>query len=91
MSEEQLVLWIDACEKMLAWVKYKNARKGWRESKTLAEAILGKKKIKAIAVESRPKKPQIPSTGRTSNLPNQAREAMATAGMSAAGHPPRQP
>jgi hypothetical protein len=33
----------------------------------------------------------IADTGSQKNLPNQAREATATAGMSAAGQPPRQP
>ena len=44
MSDEQLVLWIDACEKMLSWVPHKNGRKMWRESKVLAEAVLEKRK-----------------------------------------------
>jgi hypothetical protein len=43
MSDKQLELWIDACEKMQASVPYKNARKGWAESKKLAIAILAKR------------------------------------------------
>jgi hypothetical protein len=47
MSDKQLELWIDACGKMQASVPYKNARKGWAESKKLAATILEKRKSKA--------------------------------------------
>jgi hypothetical protein len=44
MSNEHLVLWLDACEKMISSVPHKNGRKGWKESKALAESILIKRK-----------------------------------------------
>ena len=46
MSDEQLAIWIDACEKMLTWVPHKNGRKGWKLSKAQAEAIVEKRRAK---------------------------------------------
>ena len=47
MSDAQLTIWIEACEKMQSSVPHKNGRKGWGESKKLAVAILEKRKAKA--------------------------------------------
>lgn len=38
LSLDQLRNWIDACEKMEHWVKYKKARSGWKQSHEQATA-----------------------------------------------------
>jgi hypothetical protein len=40
MSEAQLHDWIDACNKMEAWVKSAKARRSWKRAREEAEAEL---------------------------------------------------
>lgn len=40
LSPDQLRDWIDACEKMEHWVKYKKARREWKQSREQAVALL---------------------------------------------------
>jgi hypothetical protein len=50
MPDAQLILWIDACERMLKWA-HKNGRKGWKSSKAQAEAILESRRAKISAAD----------------------------------------
>jgi hypothetical protein len=38
MTDAQLLLWIDACERMRRWVKPAKARRSWTEGRRRAEA-----------------------------------------------------
>ena len=78
MSDHQLSIWISACETMAAWVPHKNGRKGWRDSKKLAEAIQSRRLAKRDALSSL-------------STPNHSPDPTLSSGTSRAGHEPRHP
>ena len=47
MTDEQLVLWIEACEIMERWVTFSKARRTWKRAREATVAEIGKREEKA--------------------------------------------
>ena len=53
LTDEQLLDWIDACNKMERWVKVNKARRTWVRSRDDAEAELIRRKERQSQVDQR--------------------------------------
>jgi hypothetical protein len=47
LTDAQLQLWLDACDKMMRWVKPAKARRTWKAGRERAEAEIAKRKERA--------------------------------------------
>ena len=47
LTDEQLLIWLDACDKMMRWVKPAKARRTWKAGRERAEAEIATRQERA--------------------------------------------